>query len=134
MDRKIIAAAGSQRPRESVTAIRTRFILQVPDVLVYLCEGGTRTGFARFKASILLARGFELSPSWHRLHPTKPIGRVGPKTPPMASLLLSLCLGLKEEASTVHWPPAPPLLPTRSVLKPYEVRLHLCMGKDLPAK
>ena len=104
----------------------------MPDVLVYLCEGGTRTGFLRFKSSALITRGFDLAPSWHKLHPVKPIGSVGPKTPTLPSLLLSVSLGLREAATA--WPPMPPLLPTRTVMRPYELRLHLCMGKDLPAK
>ena len=105
---------------------------QLPDVIVYLCEGGTRSGFLRFKSSALITRGFDLAPSWHKLHPVKPIGSVGPKTPPLPSLLLSVSLGVR--AAAPSWPPMPPLLPTRTVMRPYELRLHLCMGRDLPAK
>ena len=54
----------------------------------------------------------------------------------MPSLLLSVSLGQKAAAAEAPfpWPRMPPLIPTRTMLRAYEVRLHLFMGKNLPAK
>jgi len=119
---------------------------QLPDVIVYVCnDKGKRIAFQRFPGKELMGRSLSLSPLWQTMKPTAPFTATPGK--PLPSLLMSIALCKKadseeiarratfaDRAPAVLWPPPVTVMPKRSILQAYEVRLHLFQGKNLPAK
>ena len=114
---------------------------QLPSIMLYLCNAkGKRRAFARYEPDELLERGLAFMPAWRVLKPTA--ATEGDK--PMPSLLLSVALGLAEGEQEMRssggttapvprppWPP--PEMPPRTELTGYELRVHLFLGRKLPA-
>ena len=119
---------------------------QLPEVIVYLCnDKGKRIAFQRYPGKELEGRSLSLSPVWSTLKPTAPFTALPGK--PLPSLLISISLTKRAEAEeiarratfadrapAVLWPPPETVLPKRSQLTAYEVRLHLYQGRNLPAR
>ena len=129
---------------------------QLPSIMLYLCDAkGKRVAFARYEPGELLDRGLAFMPAWRVLKPTAATDGEAA----MPSLLLSMALGLAEgeeeprssadaaaaaaaAAAAVPRPPWPPpktaadgaaFMPPRTALTGYELRVHLFLGRKLPA-
>ena len=107
---------------------------QLADVVVYLCSrrDSHRLAFVRLRAQELLDAPRAFKPRWLTLQPTAPQQWAQGQPPP--SLLIHLSL-LRLDAEDVgrpspNWPPAE--MPRQLIYSPYEVRLHLYQGKDMP--
>ena len=111
---------------------------QLADVLVYLCskKDARRMAFARLPVSELLEAPHQFAPSWLRLQPITPqtAGRSPSHTHAMPSLLMHVKLGVVDGAVGSElispWPPVE--LPSSLPFSPYEVRVHLFQGRNIP--
>ena len=115
---------------------------QLPQTIVYLCEkSGRRVGFLPLDTAMLLKnsneQGLLFQPRWVTLRPTTAADAERGK--PLPSLLISVAFGVAQRRGSFTpteppppWPPPESEMPRRSLLTPYEVRLHLFQGRKRP--
>ncbi len=107
----------------------------VPDTFVYLYRGDitkgkhTRVAYARLKTAALEEQGFNVEPWWQPLQEDKAINALSDDENP-GSVLIKLGVGTVESASDNPWETD---LEALSDLTPYQLRVHVYQGRNLPA-
>ena len=107
----------------------------VPDTFVYLYRGDitkgkhTRVAFARIPTAGLEEQGFNVEPWWQALQEDKAINALSDDENP-GSILIKLGVGTVEHASDNPWETD---LEALSDLTPYQLRVHVYQGRNLPA-
>lgn len=111
-------------------------LTQCPDIIVHLCKGGEGHAmqpicFARIKATELFNQQFSEPATWIALKEDKSINALSDGVFP-GQVLLKLGFGEIETANQKQkeWKNA---LDRLNVRRPYQVRVHLYQGADLPA-